>query len=173
MSVQTEQCKHSLYIQIAHFYIEKKLNTQEKKHYNPSLQKQILASTIKPHTKHPTSVQDQPLLYIVLETKPPIFALLTSDRRPIFVRVCQHSASLAQCKQPQVIMQTTVSGQMAVGMLAAYQTDWYKAPWPCNSDSGGKHISCCFRESGYKSTLFKQFYFESKAWFKCTEKRHM
>lgn len=60
----------------------------------------------------------QPLLCIVLETKALVFASLTSDRRQIFVRVCQHPAPLVQCKQLQVITQTTVSDH-----TAAYQAD--------------------------------------------------
>lgn len=60
----------------------------------------------------------QSLLCIVLETKLLVFASVTSDRRQIIVRVCQHPDSPVQCKQPQVIMQTVVSDHMAAGMLA-------------------------------------------------------
>lgn len=65
----------------------------------------------------------QSLLCIVLETKQLVFASLTSDRRQIVVRECQHPASAVQCKQPQVTMQTLVPDHTAAGGIAVCLSD--------------------------------------------------
>lgn len=89
----------------------------------------------------------QSLLCIALETKPLVFASLTSDRRQIVVRVCQHPASPVQCKQPQVIMKTVLSDYNAAGevsgllirqrALALQFKIWRLGnPWRLQSDSG-------------------------------------